>query len=231
MTSNTSMNATAKELARSSPGSERHPFALGLPDFVTEPTIAAKRFLPLESVATNELVVTPQVMLDLFTPGECARIIATCGSHPLHAGQLVQERENYRRASAAWIAPDGDTRWVYERIATMIARLNGWYRYELFGFLEPLHFIRYDEGGKFDWHLDCGSDRTCTRKLSVTVQLSPPGDYAGGALEFCPQGELHRSRYQGAATVFPSMLAHRVTPVERGVRHAIVAWIHGPSFR
>jgi PKHD-type hydroxylase len=231
MTSNTSMNATAKELARSSPGSERHPFALGLPDFVTEATIAVRRFQPLESVATNELVVTPQVMLDLFTPEECARIIAACGSHSMHAGQLVQERENYRRASAAWIVPDGDTRWVYERIATMIAKLNGWYRYELFGFLEPLHFIRYDEGGKFDWHLDCGGDRTCTRKLSVTVQLSSPGDYAGGGLEFCPQGELHRSRYQGAATVFPSMLAHRVTPVERGVRHAIVAWIHGPSFR
>jgi PKHD-type hydroxylase len=230
MTSN-AMNADAKELARSSPGSERYPFALGLPDFVTEATIATRRFQPLEGLAANELVVTPQVMLDLFTPGECARIIATCGAHPLHAGQLVQERDNYRRASAAWIAPDGDTRWVYERIATMIAKLNGWYRYELFGFLEPLHFIRYDEGGKFDWHLDCGGDRTCTRKLSVTVQLSPPGDYAGGALEFCPQGELHRSRYQGAATVFPSMLAHRVTPVERGVRHAIVAWIHGPSFR
>jgi PKHD-type hydroxylase len=231
MKGNTSMNAIAKELARSSPGSERHPFALGLPDIVIEPTIAMRRFQPLESVAANDLVVSPQVMLDLFTPGECARIVATCGSHPLHAGQLLQERENYRRASAAWIALDGDTRWVYERIATMIAKLNGWYRYELFGFLEPLHFIRYDEGGKFDWHLDCGSDRTCTRKLSVTVQLSPPGDYAGGALEFCPQGELHRSRYQGAATVFPSMLAHRVTPVERGVRHAIVAWIHGPSFR
>jgi PKHD-type hydroxylase len=170
-------------------------------------------------------------MLGLFTPAECARIVAACGSHQLHAGQLVQERENYRRASAAWIAPDGDTRWIYERIATMIAKLNGWYRYELFGFLEPLHFIRYDAGGKFDWHLDCGGDRTCTRKLSVTVQLSSPHDYDGGGLEFCPQGELHRSRYQGAATVFPSMLAHRVTPVERGPRHAIVAWIHGPSFR
>ncbi|MGZ5037551.1 MAG: 2OG-Fe(II) oxygenase [Usitatibacter sp.] len=228
---NTSMNAIVRELANSSPGNERYPFALGLPDLVREPTVAMKRFQPLERITSNELVVTPQVMLDLFTAEECARIVAACETHPLHQGQLVQERENYRRASAAWIAPDGDTRFVYERIATMVAKLNGWYRYELFGFLEPLHFIRYDEGGKFDWHLDCGADRTCTRKLSVTVQLSAPDAYAGGALEFCPQGELHRSRYQGAATVFPSLLAHRVTPIERGVRHSIVAWIHGPSFR
>jgi PKHD-type hydroxylase len=231
MNGNASMNVVARQLAEGSSGNEHYPFALGLPDLVTRPTVAMKRFQPLEGVAANELVVTPQVMLDLFSPAECARIVAACGSHPLHAGQLVQERENYRRASAAWIAPDGDTRWIYERIAAMIAKLNGWYRYELFGFLEPLHFIRYDEGGKFDWHLDCGGDRTCTRKLSVTVQLSSPGDYDGGGLEFCPQGELHRSRYQGAATVFPSMLAHRVTPVTRGPRHAIVAWIHGPSFR
>jgi PKHD-type hydroxylase len=226
-----SMSAVVKTLAQTSPGTERYPFALGLPDLVSEPTVAMKRFQPLLNVAGNELVVTPQVMLDLFTPEECARIIAGCESQPLHAGQLVQERENYRRASAAWIAPGSDTRWIYERIATMIAKLNGWYRYELFGFLEPLHFIRYDEGGKFDWHLDCGGDRTCTRKLSVTVQLSSPDDYAGGGLEFCPQGELHRSRYHGAATVFPSMLAHRVTPIERGLRRSIVAWIHGPSFR
>ena len=229
--SGTSVNATLKDLAQASPGSERYPFAIGLPDLVKETTVAMRRFQPLSGIASNELVVAPQVMLDLFTPGECARIVTACGSHPLHAGQLVQERENYRKASAAWIAPDADTRWIYERIATMIAKLNGWYRYELFGFLEPLHFIRYDEGGKFDWHLDCGGDRTCTRKLSVTVQLTPPDDYAGGGLEFCPQGELHRSRYHGAATVFPSMLAHRVTPIERGVRHSIVAWIHGPSFR
>jgi PKHD-type hydroxylase len=225
------MNAAASVLARSSPGSERYPFALGLTDVVTQSAIAANRLVLLEGIAANELAVTPQVMLDLFTPRECARIITTCAANPLHAGQLVQERANYRLASAAWIALDGDTRWIYERIATMIARLNAWYRYELFGFLEPLHFVRYDEGGKFDWHLDCGGDRTCTRKLSVTVQLTPSGDYTGGALEFCPQGELHRSRYLGAATVFPSMLAHRVTPVERGVRHAIVAWVHGPSFR
>jgi PKHD-type hydroxylase len=227
----TSMNAIARDLAKKSPGSDRYPFALGLADLVSEPTVAMKRLQPLDAIASNELVVTPQVMLGLFTPGECARIIAACETHPLHPGQLVQERDNYRRASAAWIAPDGDTRFVYERIATMVAKLNGWYRYELFGFLEPLHFIRYDQGGKFDWHLDCGGDRTCTRKLSVTVQLSSPDDYDGGGLEFCPQGELHRSRYQGAATVFPSMLAHRVTPIARGLRHSIVAWIHGPSFR
>lgn len=224
------MSAVLTQLAGSSPGSERHPFALGLPELLEAPG-ARRKFVPLGDIDPNELVVTPQVMLELFSPEECWRIVTHCESHSLHDGQLNQQRENYRNASAAWIKPDADCRWIYERVAAMIARLNGWYRYELFGFLEPLHFVRYDTGGKFDWHLDCGGDRTVTRKLSVTVQLSPPEDYEGGSLEFCPQGELHRCRYHGAATVFPSMLAHRVTPVTRGVRRAIVAWIHGPSFR
>lgn len=217
-------------LAATHPHVERHPFALGLGELAPE-AAARGKFVALDSVSETQLVTTPQVMLGVFSPEECERIAAYGDSQRLHAGQVTQERENYRRASAAWLAADQDTMWIYHRISAMIAKLNAWYRYELYGFLEPLHFVRYDPGGKFDWHLDCGGERMCTRKLSVTIQLSPPESYEGGALEFCPMGELHRSRYHGAATVFPSMLAHRVAPVERGVRRALVAWIHGPSFR
>ncbi len=222
------MNAVLQRLAETSPGTSRFPFALALDDLAGG---FERQLVAIEGIAENQLAATPQVMLEVFSPEECARIVAACESQPLHAGQVVQERENYRRAKAAWIAPGDETRWIYQRMAAMVASINRWYRYEVYGFLEPLHFVRYDEGGKFDWHLDCGGDRTCTRKLSITVQLSSPEDYSGGGLEFCPQGELHRGRYHGAATVFPSVLAHRVTPVERGVRRAIVAWIHGPSFR
>lgn len=221
-------------ILRDMPGATQgvsHPFAVGLGELAPE-SGARARLVSLDAVSETELVTTPQVMLGLFSPEECARIVAYGDSRPLHAGQVTQEREDYRRASAAWLAPDDDTLWIYRRIAAMVARLNAWYRYDLYGFLEPLHFVRYEPGGKFDWHLDCGADRSiCTRKLSVTVQLTAPGEYEGGGLEFCPQGELHRSRYHGAGIVFPAMLAHRVTPVERGVRRAIVAWIHGPSFR
>jgi PKHD-type hydroxylase len=224
------MGAVLRSTSDASSGASR-PLALGLGELAAEADARGK-FASLAAVSETELVTTPQVMLDLFSPEECARISAYGDSRPLHAGQVTQEREDYRRASAAWLAPDDDTLWIYRRIASMIAKLNAWYRYDLYGFLEPLHFVRYDPGGKFDWHLDCGAERSiCTRKLSVTVQLTAPGEYEGGGLEFCPQGELHRARYHGAGIVFPAMLAHRVTPVERGARRALVAWIHGPSFR
>lgn len=32
-------------------------------------------------------------------------------------------------------------------------------------------------------------------------------------------------------TAFPSYTMHRVTPVTRGVRKALVAWVNGPDFR
>jgi PKHD-type hydroxylase len=224
------LSAVLRDGAGASGGASRYPFALGLGELAPE-ALSRGKFAALEAVAENELVTTPQVMLGLFSAEECARIVRQCESRALHAGQVSQERENYRKASAAWIRPDDDTLWIYHRISSMVAKLNAWYRYELYGFLEPLHFVRYDPGGKFDWHLDCGGARTCTRKLSVTVQLTAPQEYEGGGLEFCPQGELHRGRYHGAAIVFPSTLAHRVTPVETGVRRALVAWIHGPSFR
>jgi PKHD-type hydroxylase len=73
------------------------------------------------------------------------------------------------------------------------------------------------------------------RKLSVTVNLSDPGDYTGGDLEFLngigqllTQPEL---RQRGSIVVFPSTLGHRVTPITSGVRYALVGWMVGPPIR
>jgi PKHD-type hydroxylase len=73
------------------------------------------------------------------------------------------------------------------------------------------------------------------RKLSVTVNLSDPGDYEGGDLQFLngtgqllTQSEL---RERGSVVVFPSTLGHRVTPITSGVRYALVGWMVGPPLR
>ncbi|MGE5794397.1 MAG: 2OG-Fe(II) oxygenase [Bacteroidota bacterium] len=87
-----------------------------------------------------------------------------------------------------------------------------------------------EPGERFDWHMDLGPGRTSARKLSMTVQLSPPEDYAGGDLEFV--GNTHAAeRERGSATIFPAYVGHRVSPIERGTRRSLVAWAYGPSFR
>jgi PKHD-type hydroxylase len=73
------------------------------------------------------------------------------------------------------------------------------------------------------------------RKLSVTVQLSAPGDYEGGDFHLRDLYNkkditLKGTRDRGTIIVFPSILLHRVTPVTEGHRYSLVQWYDGPDF-
>ena len=99
-----------------------------------------------------------------------------------------------------------------------------------------IQFTEYHatEGGKYDWHhdVDWNNNSGNDRKLSLTVQLSDPADYDGGDFEFSEVEALpETAKYKGTVMVFPSYLAHRVTPVTRGVRRSLVAWFSGPKWR
>ncbi|HEX8261967.1 MAG TPA: PKHD-type hydroxylase, partial [Allosphingosinicella sp.] len=62
------------------------------------------------------------------------------------------------------------------------------------------------------------------------VELSPLGDHDGGDLEIVPD-TIGRPRNlpRGGARFFPSRALHRVTPVRRGLRHALVIWAGAPA--
>ncbi len=98
--------------------------------------------------------------------------------------------------------------------------------------LEELQISRYGIGGHYDWHIDCSAPQNgLQRKLSFSLQLSSPDEYAGGDLVFgrnCPQVA---TRTQGSIIVFPSCIFHKVTPVTEGQRFSVVGWIRGPQFR
>jgi PKHD-type hydroxylase len=93
---------------------------------------------------------------------------------------------------------------------------------------------RYKEGGHYIWHHDIDWRlHPCQRKLSISVQLTDSADYEGGDLEFkdAPDIDKQMIRQKGTVIVFPSYLVHRVTPVTKGERKALVSWIEGPSWR
>ena len=77
------------------------------------------------------------------------------------------------------------------------------------------------------------------RKLSVTVNLTPPESYDGGNLKFDfgkhIEGEqFHEAeiaREQGTVIVVPSYMNHCVTPVTRGTRYSLVLWCSGRPFK
>lgn len=189
-------------------------------------------------VTLNEAAATVQLRPGAFSPGECAQIMALGDALPATTAG-TEDRENYYRVSKiAWIEASEQSHWLFHRMGLLFREVNAHYGFELFGLVDALQYTVYGPGQRFDWHMDLGPAQTSARKLSITVQLCDGADYDGGDLEFLnaprpesPGAAVHPARQRGTATIFPSYVAHRVSPVTRGTRISLVAWACGPAFR
>jgi PKHD-type hydroxylase len=179
----------------------------------------------------NDNLQQPFVYERVFTPEQCANIRKLGAAQTIWKGRSSSDDDTYRVCMTSWIEETSQTAFVFARLREVVRSVNSLYDLDASGFAEPLHYVCYEPGGHFDWHTDLGVGPMSTRKISVSVQLSDAADYSGGDLEFSPHGVIDRFRGIGNAVAFPSYIAHRVHPVERGLRHALVAWIHGPAFR
>ncbi len=205
------------------------------------PPAAATRTLPFHANRVG-----------LFTPEETARIRAYASQRDNgFTNAVVGENEHvdteYRRTETLIVrrnTDDPDTEWFYSRLEAFATRMNrAFWQFDLGAgdagaghdrdcrLHESLQILKYrsSDKGFYDRHLDTGiSGVTSLRKLSVTVQLSPATGYSGGDLEIMTgMKTLPMPRSEGAAVVFPSYMMHRVTPVTRGDRFAIVMWFTG----
>jgi PKHD-type hydroxylase len=123
------------------------------------------------------------------------------------------------------------TAWIYERLDALFAEAGAALGLEVAPMAEPLQLLRYDVGGHFQaWHSDGGYDKQAERLISVSVELSAPEDHDGGDLEIMPVllGAGNRPA-RGGARFFKSQAMHRVTPVTRGRRYALVNWAGAPA--
>jgi PKHD-type hydroxylase len=181
---------------------------------------------------------SPYTFPDAFTPAECDRIIEIAADTELAEAGLVGAvtDHNIRRARIAWLDDCEGTGWVMDRIIAIVARANReMFDFDIREFGESPQVARYgaSDGGHFDWHSDIGDGRIAARrKLTLVVQLSDPDGYQGGVLELMPDTQPRQaSRGRGQATLFPSFVLHRVTPVTGGERFSLTTWAHGPAFR
>lgn len=170
-----------------------------------------------------------------FTPEECKTIIDIGNSRMVGDSKIRGDQldNKIRDSKNSWLMPCADSEWIFRRVTDIIVDLNSkFFKFDLYGFIEGFQFTRYDApGGKYEQHIDRGLN-TWTRKLSFTLQLSDPKDYTGGDLELYYGNEpTLPAKEQGYVTVFPSYVLHRVTPVTKGTRYSLVAWITGPSFK
>ncbi len=166
-----------------------------------------------------------------ITPEECRRIIDIGNALPNRGDEAAYHGQNHRECAIAWIMPGPDADWLFHRIAVLFDEVNAHCQFDLLGLTDPLQYTTYGPGQHFTWHRDIGNGSTCLRKLSMTVQLSESTDYEGGDLEFVELGNQAPQRGLGTVTIFPSFIAHRVTPVTAGRRRSLVAWASGPTFR
>ena len=182
----------------------------------------------------------PTYVGSLFTPEECNGIIGK-GERDLNLGPGLIENErsdaNIRKSDIGWMSPEGEHRWLFDRIKDCVNAINAdWYRYDLIGF-EGIQFARYSgtdgQANFYASHVDLQSTTFGTiRKLSFSIQLSHPEAYDGGDVL------LYRSltdwstmsKAVGSITFFPSYTIHEVLSVTRGVRYSLVGWAHGPAF-
>lgn len=173
-----------------------------------------------------------------FSAEECDRVAALAASAPSRDARLVGQTQdhNLRRADLVWLDDVPGSDWVMDRIIDVVREANrDTFGFDLQSFSESAQVARYDSAreGHFDWHSDIGDGPLARqRKLTMVVQLSAPDSYAGGTFEVMPSAHIQQaSPARGDATIFPSFLLHRVTPVTKGQRLSLTIWAHGPAFR
>jgi len=198
--------------------------------------MATASFFKLQPNPTGE----PTFVESFLTPEECRTIIQT-GERDIElaAGRTEnhQVNEQLRKSDIGWLSPEGEMRWLFDRIRECVMQINGnWFRYELIGY-EGIQFTRYAYvAGQSDYY---SSHRDTVmlpggtvRKLSFTIQLSDPSAYEGGDVVLYNSliDTIKLSRGVGSISFFPSYVIHEVMPVTRGVRHSLVGWACGPAF-
>lgn len=175
---------------------------------------------------------------DVFTPSECQQIIEHAKTFNMQYGSISDphnknQDKSIRDSKVVFLAPSDDMNWVYSRLTDAVNYTNDlYYKFELYGFGEHLQFTEYSAPmGHYDYHIDKMTN-SLIRKLSIVLQLTDDALYEGGDLQIL-NSDIPESliRKQGTMLAFPSYTLHRVTPVTKGTRNSLVAWINGPCFR
>jgi len=169
--------------------------------------------------------------LRLLSPDECDRtlglVVDTKAVAAQEGGGVFTGREGF----VGWIHPGPHSQWLFERMADYGRHYAARTGIDVDGLLEPLEYVEYPTGASFDWHIDTGTPATHNRKVTISVQLSNADEYEGGNLELVGEARGPLARAKGNAIAFAAALGHRVTPISRGSRKALVGWMLGPPFR
>lgn len=164
----------------------------------------------------------------------CEKTLINDGVLNLEIKDNPNKNISVRNSKISWFDYTEENMWLYRKLTHIILDVNKKYSFELTD-LENLQYTTYSLNEFYQKHIDIMKTflvGNITRKLSFSIQLTPPEEYDGG--ELCIyQGKdpLIAPKDLGSITFFPSFLLHEVRPVTRGKRISMVGWVSGPSFR
>lgn len=143
----------------------------------------------------------------------------------------MAKNNEVRSSTVKWLSADDNESInpIYKKLGDAFSWVNNSkFKFDL-QFIETIQHTEYKQQEFFNWHTDGpphNYDNSPIRKLSASVLLTE--DYEGGDFEFSSIGTMRLKRNQ--AVFFPSMLAHRITPITQGTRKSLVAWARGNPF-
>jgi PKHD-type hydroxylase len=170
----------------------------------------------------------------LFAPAAQDALERTCDALALEQARLNSDASSIRTTRVSWVHRNTETEALYRDMEAIVLRLN----VELFHFdltgLTTLQYAVYEsgQGGFFDWHNDYGRSRDDPgqepRKTAMSLQLTDGAAYDGCDLEIRAAHPVDVApRERGSLVAFRADALHRVTPVTRGRRKALVVWAAG----
>ena len=157
-----------------------------------------------------------------FSAAECAALlewVETRGRRYRSGGRGI-----HRRVSIYYLEP-ADAPWAFERLAVGFVRHNVW-NFALSAIIEPARIQRYGAGDFTRPHSDYNYLNSDQSKITAVVPLVPARKWAGGKLIVA--GRKVQPLDRGDCVFFPSFAWHSVTPVTRGERVVLSAWVAGP---
>jgi PKHD-type hydroxylase len=173
----------------------------------------------------------------IFSKEECETIISYGGTTFEKGSILLNGGEHLnpeiRDSEVSWVHPSEDTKWLFLRLSEVIEQINAkYFGFDLLGILEGIQLTKYEApSGFYCGHIDKLFGRV-VRKLSITVQLSDPTSYEGGELRLILSKDPQvMDKSLGKLIAFPSYVLHEVTPVTKGTRYSLVAWVAGNQFK
>jgi len=180
------------------------------------------------------------------TDDEVKNIVTIGNNNKLEDGTIGYggkkgELDKTVRSAKRYFLDGKEHREVFELIWGLVSPINkSQFNFDIKS-VEDIQYTVYDadDKGHYDWHIDtfwCNPDDKpyYTRKITIVIQLSDSEDYEGGDFEI-NNAEWEQftegARQKGAVIILPAFIEHRVTPVTKGVRKSLVAWIDGENFR